>query len=131
MPALRGTLHATMGTCGLRALRQPICSPGSTQRPLQIIQVTLANDEPGLVTGAETVIDVRVDGPGVHTPGRRVTAPEPGGTLTAEVPVEFAAPCRPGSLRRVTAAAAAPRPGARRPAGTRRIPAPWRIWTPS
>ena len=92
---------------------------GSTQRPLQIIQVTLANDEPGLVTGAETVIDVRVDGPGVHTPEpARVTAPEPGGTLTAEVPVEFAAPCRPGSLRRVTAAAAvARRAGARRAGG--------------
>ena len=57
---------------------------GSTQRPLQIIQVTLANDEPGLVAGDETVIDVRVDGPGVHTPEpARVTAPEPGGTLTA------------------------------------------------
>ena len=62
---------------------------------------------------------MRVDGPGVHTPEpARVTAPEPGGTLTAEVPVEFAAPCQAGSLRRVTAAAAvAPRPGARRAGG--------------
>ena len=41
---------------------------GTTQRPLQIIQVTLANDEPGLVTGPGTAIDVRVDGPGVRTP---------------------------------------------------------------
>ena len=93
---------------------------GTTQRPLQIIQVTLANDEPGLVTGPGTAIDVRVDGPGVRTPEPgRGTAPEPGGTLTAEVPVEFAAPCQAGSSRWVTAAAAvAAAPGARR-AGAR------------
>ena len=87
---------------------------GTTQRPLQIIHVTLVNDDPGLVTDARVPVEVRVDGPGVSTPEPvRVTGLEPGGTLTAEVPVEFAAPTRPA------ASAGSPRPprSRRRPGG--------------
>jgi len=83
---------------------------GTAQRPLQIIQVTLVNDGPGMVTDPQVPVDIRVDGPGVTTPvPARIGGLEPGGTLTAEVPVEFAAPYQSGSLRTVTAAAAAVR----------------------
>ncbi|HEY2280287.1 MAG TPA: glycoside hydrolase family 38 C-terminal domain-containing protein, partial [Streptosporangiaceae bacterium] len=75
---------------------------GSTARPLQIIQVNVANDasEP---TGA---VQVRVDGAGVTTlVPVRVTGVPPGATATVEVPVEFAAPYQPGVPRPVTAVA--------------------------
>ncbi len=111
---------------------------GSAQRPLQIIQVTLVNEGLGLVTGPGTPVEIRVDGPGVTTPApARVTGLEPGGTLTAEVPVEFAAPYQAGSLRTVTAVAVAadgapgpavptgPAPGAQPPAPGTLRPA-WR-----
>jgi alpha-mannosidase len=79
---------------------------GSTRRPLQIIRVTLVNEGPGAVTSPHIPVQIRVDGPAVSTPEPvRVTGLVPGGTLTAEVPVEFAAPYQTGSLRRVTAAA--------------------------
>ncbi len=81
---------------------------GRAPRPLQIIQVTLINDGPGMITDPDTPVDIRVDGAGVTTPAPvRVTGLEPGGTLTAEVPVEFAAPYQTGSLRAVTAVATA------------------------
>ena len=94
---------------------------GSAQRPLQIIQVTLVNEGLGLITSPDTPVEIRVDGPGVTTPvPARVTGLEPGRTLTAEVPVEFAAPYQAGSLRTVTAvavpASAGRRAGARRAA---------------
>ncbi len=92
----------------------------TTQRPLQIIRVTLVSDGPRAVTGPHIPVEVRVDGPGVSTPEPvRVTGLVPGGgTLTAEVPVEFAAPYQTGSLRRVTAAATvAAGPGTGGPAG--------------
>jgi len=94
---------------------------GSAQRPLQIIQVTLVNEGLGMITYPDTPVEIRVDGPGVTTPApARVTGLAPGGTLTAEVPVEFAAPYQAGSLRSVTAVAvaagAAGRAGARRAA---------------
>ena len=41
---------------------------GTAQRPLQIIQVTLLNDGPGMVTDPQLSVDIRVDGPGVTTP---------------------------------------------------------------
>ena len=89
---------------------------GSAQRPLQIIQVTLVNEGLGLITDPDTPVEIRVDGPGVTTPvPARVTGLEPGGTLTAEVAVEFAAPWQAGSLRSVTAVAVAA--GAARRAG--------------
>src|ERR1700722_1305599 len=75
---------------------------GSAARPLQIIQVNVANDasEP---TGA---VQVRVDGAGVTTPApARLTGVPPGVTATVEVPVEFAAPYQPGTSRPVTAVA--------------------------
>ncbi|HEY1672720.1 MAG TPA: glycoside hydrolase family 38 C-terminal domain-containing protein [Streptosporangiaceae bacterium] len=75
---------------------------GSAARPLQIIQVNVANDasEP---TGA---LQVRVDGAGVTTPvPARLTGVPPGTTATVEVPVEFAAPYQPGTPRPVTAVA--------------------------
>ena len=57
---------------------------GSAARPLQIIQVNVANDasEP---TGA---MQVRVDGAGVTTPApARLTGVPPGATVMVEVPV--------------------------------------------
>ena len=79
---------------------------GTAPRPLQIIQVTLANDGLDVITDPHIPVEIRVDGAGVATPVPvRVTGLEPGGTLTAEVPVEFAAPYLAGSLRRVTAVA--------------------------
>ncbi|MGA2826785.1 MAG: glycoside hydrolase, partial [Streptosporangiaceae bacterium] len=79
---------------------------GTAPRPLQIIQVTLANDGLDMITDPHIPVEIRVDGTGVATPVPvRVTGLEPGGTLTAEVPVEFAAPYLAGSLRRVTAVA--------------------------
>jgi alpha-mannosidase len=77
---------------------------GSVARPLQIIQVSVANDASG-PTGAVTV---RVDGAGVSTPDpARLPDIPPGATVTAEVPVEFAAPYEPGRPRPVTAMAEA------------------------
>ena len=102
---------------------------GRAPRPLQIIRVTLVNDGPSVITDPETPVDIRVDGAGVTTPVPvRITGLEPGGTLTAEVPVEFAAPYRPGSLRAVTAVATAG-PGdtaGRRPPGPAARGPPWR-----
>ena len=121
------SLRATMGPMRITAVASTDLFTGSAQRPLQIIQVTLVNEGLGLITDPGTPVEIRVDGPGVTTPApARVTGLEPGGTLTAEVPVEFAAPYQAGSLRTVTAVAvaagaarragAAPRAGARRAA---------------
>jgi len=66
---------------------------GTTARPLQIIQVTLAD-------GPDPVL-VRIEGPGVTTPGPRA-ATGPGGELSAEVGVQIAAPYTAGSSRPVT-----------------------------
>jgi alpha-mannosidase len=77
---------------------------GTAARPLQIIQVAVANDGPEALGS----VTVRVDGAGVTTPApSRVTGVPPGQTVPVEVPVEFAAPYEPGSSRPVTAAAEA------------------------
>ena len=85
---------------------------GTAQRPLQIIQVTLVNDGPDMVTDPHLTVEVCVDGAGVTTPvPARITGLEPDATLTAEVPVEVAVPYQAGSPRTVTAVAAAPPAG--------------------
>jgi alpha-mannosidase len=75
---------------------------GTVARPLQIIRVDVVND----ASEPSGPLTVRVDGAGVSTPApSHVAGIPPGGTVTAEVAVEFAAPYRPGSPRPVTAAA--------------------------
>ncbi len=77
---------------------------GTVARPLQIIQVNVAND----ASRTAGPLSVRVDGAGVTTPApSRVAGIPPGATVTAEVPVEIAAPYQPGSSRPVTAVAEA------------------------
>ena len=74
---------------------------GTTQRPLQIVRVTLANEEPAAASAR-----VGVQGPGVRDPGP--FGPKnlnPGEERTFEVPVEVAAPYQPGSTRRITVTA--------------------------
>jgi alpha-mannosidase len=73
---------------------------GTSQRPLQVVRVTLENDDPG--SAAATV---RVQGPGVRDAGPfRITEMSPGERQTFEIGVEVAAPYQPGSTRRVTVA---------------------------
>src|ERR1022692_4641151 len=67
---------------------------GTTARPLQIIQVTLAD------AGPDPVL-VRIEGPGVTTPGPRAATGQ-GGELSAEVGVQIATPYTAGSSRPVT-----------------------------
>src|ERR1700722_1825276 len=75
---------------------------GTARRPLQIIQVSLSTD----TADAGQDVHVRVDGAGVSTPAPcRVLGGPPGAALTAEVPVEIAAPFQPGVPRPVTAVA--------------------------
>ncbi len=75
---------------------------GTTQRPYQVIRVTLVNEHP-----AVTEAIVHVAGPGVSNPGPfGITGLDPGEERTAEVPIEIAAPYQPGSTRRVTVTAA-------------------------
>src|ERR1700749_363861 len=75
---------------------------GTVARPLQIIRVDVVND----ASEPAGPLTVRVDGAGVSTPApSHVAGIPPGGTVTAEVPVEFAAPYRAGSPRPVPAAA--------------------------
>ncbi|HEX6522824.1 MAG TPA: glycoside hydrolase [Streptosporangiaceae bacterium] len=75
---------------------------GTTQRPLQVIRVMLANEHP-----AVTEATVRVHGNGVREPQPFVVnGLDPGEERMVEVPVGFAAPYQPGSTRRVTVTAA-------------------------
>jgi alpha-mannosidase len=91
---------------------------GTLARPLPIIVVTLAGeDPPGGPGQAGGTVTVRVEGPAVATPEPAVvTAPGPGGQLEVEVGVEVAAPHAAGSPLQVTviaeSAAAAGRPAA-------------------
>jgi alpha-mannosidase len=73
---------------------------GSTRRPLQVVQVSLASE----AADAGRDVSVRVDGAGVTTPSRVVAGP-PGETVVAEVAVEVAAPHQPGVARPATATA--------------------------
>jgi alpha-mannosidase len=76
---------------------------GTTQRPLQVIRVTVENDGPGSAPdGAATVY---VQGPGVRDPGPfGITGLNLGERKDFEIPVEIAAPYQPGGTRRVTVA---------------------------
>jgi alpha-mannosidase len=73
---------------------------GTPQRPLQVVRVTVVNENP---PAAEAT--VHIHGPGANSHGSfRLTGLSPGEQRTAEVPVEIAAPFQPGSLRRATVA---------------------------
>ena len=70
---------------------------GTAQRPLQVVRVTLVNEEP-----AATSATIGVQGPGVRNPGPfGINELDPGEQRAFEVPVEIAAPYQPGSTRRV------------------------------
>ena len=71
---------------------------GTAQRPLQVVRVTLVNEEPGAASAR-----LGVQGAGVRDPGPfGVNDLLPGEEKAFEVPVEIAAPYQPGSTRRVT-----------------------------
>ena len=71
---------------------------GTTQRPLQVVRVTLVNEEPGAASAR-----LGVQGAGVRDPGPfGINDLNPGEEKAFEVPVEIAAPYQPGSTRRVT-----------------------------
>jgi alpha-mannosidase len=71
---------------------------GTTQRPLQVVRVTLMNDGPTVASAR-----IGVQGAGVRDPGPFGTNDlNPGEEKAFEVPVEIAAPYQPGSTRRVT-----------------------------
>jgi alpha-mannosidase len=74
---------------------------GTTQHPLQVVRVTLAAESAGSASAI-----IHVQGPGVANPSPfRVSGMHQGDTRAVEVPVEIAAPARPGSTRRVTVTA--------------------------
>src|ERR1700730_16943360 len=71
---------------------------GTAQRPLQLVRVTLVNEEPGAASAR-----LGVQGAGVRDPGPvGINDLNPGGRKAFEAPVEIAAPYQPGSTRRVT-----------------------------
>src|ERR1700687_4133573 len=71
---------------------------GTAQRPLQVVRVTLVNDEPGTASAR-----LGVQGAGVRDPGPfGINDLNAGEQKAFEVPVEIAAPYQPGSTRRVT-----------------------------
>ncbi len=74
---------------------------GTTQRPLQVVRVTVVNDGPAIAP--DTPAFVHVQGPGVRNQSPfGITGMNQGEEETFEVPVEFAVPYQPGSTRRVT-----------------------------
>src|SRR3984893_15279006 len=71
---------------------------GTAQRPLQLVRVTLVNEEPGVASARRGV-----QGAGVRDPGPfGINDLNPGEQKAFEVPVEIAAPYQPGSTRQVT-----------------------------
>ena len=71
---------------------------GTAQRPLQVVRVTLVNEEPAAASAR-----LGVQGAGVRDPGPfGINDLNPGEEKTFEVPVQIAAPYQPGSTRRVT-----------------------------
>src|SRR5271157_3728409 len=71
---------------------------GTAQRPLQVVRVTLVNEEPTTASAR-----LGVQGAGVRDPGPfGINDLNPGEEKAFEVPVEIAAPYQPGSTRRVT-----------------------------
>ena len=66
---------------------------GTAQRPLQVVRVTLVNEEPGTASAR-----LGVQGAGVRDPGPfGINDLNPGEEKAFEVPVEVAAPYQPGS----------------------------------
>jgi Glycosyl hydrolases family 38 N-terminal domain/Alpha mannosidase middle domain/Glycosyl hydrolases family 38 C-terminal domain len=73
---------------------------GTSQRQLQVVRVTLENNDPGAAAAT-----VHVEGPGVRNAGPfRIPDMSRGERQTFEIGVEVAAPYQPGSTRRVTVA---------------------------
>ena len=71
---------------------------GTAQRPLQVVRVTLVNEEPAAASAR-----LGVQGPAVRDGNPfGINDLSPGEERTVEVPVEIAAPYQPGSTRRVT-----------------------------
>ena len=74
---------------------------GTAQRPLQVVRVTLVNEEPAAASAR-----LSVQGAGVRDRSPfGINDLSPGEERTVEVPVEIAAPYQPGSTRRVTVTA--------------------------
>src|ERR1700722_4383811 len=96
---------------------------GTAQRPLQLIRVSLATDEP------PGDVSVRVEGPGVSTPFPAVvTGLEPAAGQSVEVGVEVAAPRQPGSPRTVTVIAEAAAGRAEQQAQITVADTGWTMW---
>ena len=71
---------------------------GTAQRPLQVVRVTLVNEEPAAASAR-----LGVQGAGVRDPGPfGINDLKPREEKAFEIPVEIAAPYQPGSTRRVT-----------------------------
>jgi alpha-mannosidase len=76
---------------------------GTTQRPLQVVRVTLVNEGPGLLATPAMSARLSVQGAGVREPGPfGINGLSSGEERAFEVPVEIAAPYQPGGTRRVT-----------------------------
>jgi alpha-mannosidase len=71
---------------------------GTSQRPLQVLRVTVVNEHPAV---AETILNVSGHGVKHHGPFR-INGLIDGEERTVEVPVEISAPYQAGSTRRVT-----------------------------
>ncbi len=79
---------------------------GTSEHPLQIVRVTLANDGPGMIRDPAAVVKVSVRGTGVTTPEpAEVGDLVHGEQRIAEVPVDIAATAVPGGTRLVTVVA--------------------------
>ncbi len=108
-PAARGTRRPVSGACHDEIMRiagveSTDLFVGTTQRPLQVVRVTLDNDGPA--DPADTSATIYLDGPGIRTPGPfGITGLSLGEQSAFEVPVEIAAPYQPGSTRRITVTA--------------------------
>ncbi len=97
---------------------------GTAQRPLQVIRVTLVNEEPGTASAR-----LGVQGAGVRDPGPfGINELDPGEQKTVEVPVEIAAPYQPGSTRRVTVTADSEAGRATAEAGITVAEPGWTMW---
>ena len=100
---------------------------GSTQRPLQIVRVTVLND----AARPTAPVQVRIEGAGVSTPVPLLLGLiELGGQRTAEVGVGIAAPYEPGSPRQVTVIAEGTDGGLRaeQPAQITAADPGWTMW---
>ena len=94
---------------------------GTSQRPLQVLRVTVRNEHPAV---AEATL--RVSGPGVREDGPvRVTGLTDGEERTVEVPVQVSPPAQAGSTRRVTVQI---EDGDRRDADLRVAEPGWTMW---